>query len=228
MEQMAYGNWYFSTLSTSGLWATTAAGTGGRAWTDQSSNPYQVTLSSYDGNLHLQSLTAPGSSVQLQRRLTIESESSGSFVSFELTPLKVVTANGDTTVLPFKPIDWEKPLVLSEAEAWEYLGTDNVSLPSNAKYLVFDADIQTVTREDSSGQKASINVFSGQTFNVSIVKGAQKSQVLTERTGQSGRKVLDISSFAGQTVAIRPGGSAPSKAGGVISVAVGDIYAPKR
>jgi hypothetical protein len=228
MLQWVYGNWYTSTLSTSGLWANTALSYGGRAWTDQSSTPYQITLSSYDGSLHLESLMQPGSNVQLQRRLTLESESSGSFVSFELSPLKLVTAKGDTTVLPFKPIDWEKPLVLSEAKAWEYLGTDNVSLPSNAKYLVFDADIQTVTRQDSSGQKASINVFTGKSLDVSIVKGVQKTQVLTDTKGESGRKVVDISSFAGQTVSIRPVGEATSKPGELISVAVGDIYAPKQ
>jgi hypothetical protein len=228
LQQWTMGNWTASNLSTTGLWASTAAGSSVRVWTDQSASPYEVKRSSMDGTLQLQAIIAGASSVQNERRVTLESESSGSFLSFELTPLTIVSSEGDTTELSFKAIDQASAITLTESQSWDYIGTDNVVLPANAKYLVFDAEIQNVTRQDSTSKKSYSNPFTNKTFTVSVVKGGQKTQVYSDNTAQSGRKTIDISAFAGQTVAIRPAGTATRKAGEVITVGVGNIYAPRK
>jgi hypothetical protein len=228
MNQWAYGNWYPSTLSTSGMWANNSANAMVRVWTDQSANPYEVKRSSYDGSLQLQSMASMGNTIQNDRRLSLESESSGSFVSYQFGPMKIVGTKGDTTELQFKPIDQSNPQTFSESQSWDYLGTDTVTLPTNAKYLVFDADIQNVTRQDSTNSKSYFNIFTGKTLTVSVVRGGKKAQVYSESVAQTGRKVIDISAFGGQTVAIRPTGTATRKAGETISVGLGDIFAPRK
>jgi hypothetical protein len=142
--------------------------------------------------------------------------------------LRLVSSKGDTTELNFKGMDQSTSVILAESQSWDYLGTDDVTLPSNTKYLVFDAEIQSVTRADSSNSKSYANIFTGKSFGVSILKGGKRTSVYNETAAQSGRKVVDISAFAGQTVSIRPTGNATRKSNETITVGVGNIFAPRK
>ncbi len=197
-----------------------------RVWSEGTGSPYEVKLSS-DGSYQLQSLAEGSAVTELHRRVTLESVESGSFVSFELSPLKLVSAAGDTTELPFKPIDESQPLVASVANAWEYLGTEGVNIPSNARYLVFDAEIQSVVREDSVGHRGK-NVFPTPSFRIDLQSGLQTVSVLTEQAAKSGHKIIDLTPWAGKTLTIRPVGVAVPKSKETPVLGIGDIYVQRR
>jgi hypothetical protein len=197
-----------------------------RVWSEGTGSPYEVKLSS-DGSYQLQSLGEGSAVTELHRRVTLESVESGSFVSFELSPLKLVGAAGDTTELPFKPIDESQPLVASVANAWEYLGTESVNIPSNARYLIFDAEIQSVVREDSVGHRGK-NVFPTPSFRIDLQSGSQTVSVLTEQAAKSGHKVIDLTPWAGKTLTIRPVGVAVPKSKETPVFGIGDIYVQRR
>jgi hypothetical protein len=231
LNQQTYSSWGGpAVVSNTGQWpATTLQESGSslyndvRLWADQSgSAPYEIKRVS-DGGYQLQSIGGTMMETELHRRVTLESVKNGSFVSFEIGPLKVVSAAGDTTILPFKKIDYAKPLAATPENAWDYLGTDSVSIPTNARVLIVNADIQTIVREDTLANKGK-NVFPTRSFRVDLegVKGTVSA--LTDPQGLSGVKVINISSWAGQKVMIRPSGTAVASTGETPIVAIGDVY----
>ncbi len=229
-QQTAYTWGSPSQVSSSGQWATTTLQEYGsalyddvRLWTDQSgSSPYEIKRTS-DAGYQLQSLSGPTLATELHRRVTIESPTNRSFISYEVGPLKVVTAAGDTTTLPFKAIDKSKPLAATVDNAWDYLGTDSVSLPTNARYLLVNAEIQNVVRDDSTGGTGT-PAFLGRAFRVDVQGARKAATAYTDPQGSSGAKVIAISTWAGQRAMIRPTGMTSVQGAVQPVVGIGDIY----
>ena len=217
-------------LSTSGYWTnTTLQEQPGvpydaiRAWTDQSASPYQVTLQT-DGNYSLSKpQIKPAITADVHRRIVVESQRTRSTIWFDLAPLKVVTATNDTVVVPFKKLSFAKPLVATMANAWEYLGTDQITLPTNARSLILETDIQSQARQDTLN-KSGTNVFTSSSFRFDGVKTSQTVPLFSNQPGLSGRKVIDVSQSAGQAITFRMVGTIPATSTEPVTIGVGDVY----
>jgi hypothetical protein len=235
LNQQTYSSWGGpSMVSSTGQWPVTTLQERGsslyndvRLWTDQSgSSPYEIKRAS-DGGYQLQSIQGPMQETELHRRVTLESVKNGSDVSFEVGPLKILSTSGDTTILPFKKIDRSKPLIATVENVWDYLGTDSVAIPANARSLIVDADIQTTVREDTLGTKG-MNVFPTRSFRIEAEGSKGSSTLLSDARGSSGTKVINVSSFSGQKVIIRPVGIATPSTGETPVVGIGDVYVLRR
>ena len=231
LNQQTYSSWGApAVVSNAGQWpATTLQESGSslyngvRLWADQAgSAPYEIKRVS-DGGYQLQSVTGTIVETELHRRVTFESVQNGSFVSFEVGPLMVVSATGDTTILPFKKINSEKPLVATAENVWDYLGTDSVTLPVNARVLIVNAELQTIVREDTLAGKGK-NVFTTRSFRVDLEGAKGIFSVLSEASAISGKKVINISSWGGQKLIVRPSGTASASTGESPVVGIGDVY----
>ena len=217
-------------LSTSGQWAnttmqntTTSTGAAIRVWTGQSANPYQVTLQS-DGTYNLsKSQAQEPTTADFHRRIVVESQRTRSTISFDLAPLKVVTTANDTVAVPFKTLDMTKPFTATIANAWDYLGTDQITLPSNARSLILETDIRSQAHQDTLG-KAGTNVFTSSSFRFDGVKASQSVPLLSNQAGLSGRKVIDVTAQAGQAITLRMIGTVPATATEPVTIGIGDVY----
>jgi len=109
---------------------------------------------------------------------------------------------------------------------WDYLGSQQYTIPTNARTLFVDVAIGAEAAPDTSG-KPGPNSFTTRSFRIDAVKGTQTIQLLTDQTGTSGRKQADISTLAGQAVVIRPVGIIPSNLAQKVTVGVGDVYVEK-
>ncbi|HUI09468.1 MAG TPA: hypothetical protein VL221_04020 [Bacteroidota bacterium] len=236
LNQCVNGNWQTvgRVLSSSGYWTNTTlqeeSGTPQypvRVWTDQSANPYQVTLQT-DGtyNLSKPQIQTQGA-FDLHRRIVLESVRTGSTIWFDLGPLKVVTTSGDTVVVPFKKLSFKSPLTATLSNAWDYLGTDSIALPGNAKSLLLDAQISSQARKDSLGTSGT-NVFTVSSFRVDGIKGTQTIPLLATQPSATGSKVVDVSGQAGQSIILRMTGTAPVTATEPVTIGVGDVYVTRK
>jgi len=232
LNQCLVGSWGSTrTLSTSGQWANTSLqeqrspnmgeGYPIRVWTDLSASPYQVTLQS-DGNYSLQMVQQPGSPT-FHRRVVIESEAKGSVIWFDLAPLKVVTTAGDTVSLPFAKVSPLKPFDATLTNAWDYLGTDTLTLPSNASSLLLETDITSFAKTDSLGPKYT-NIFTSSTYQVDGLTTGKSVSLLASQPGVSGKTVVNVAQQAGKRVKLRMVGSVPAATKEVVAVGVGDVY----
>jgi hypothetical protein len=221
-------------LSSSGQWANTTLWDGAtiptypiRLWTDQSGNPHQVTLQS-DGNYSLQKTQGQGASpYDLHRRIVIESQRARSTIWFDLAPLKIVTAANDTVVVPFKQLEMTKPFTATLANAWDYLGTDQITLPTNARSLILETDIRSQARQDTL-DKAGTNVFTTSSFRFDGVKTSQTIPLLSNQPGVPGRKIIDVSQQAGQAIILRMIGTIPATSTEPVTIGVGDVYISRK
>jgi hypothetical protein len=217
-------------LSNSGAYAnttmqntTTSTGYPIRVWTDQSANPYQVTLQS-DGTYNLSKLEVQTPlTADLHRRIVLESQRTRSTIWFDLAPLKVVTTANDTVVVPFKTLDMTKPFTATIANAWDYLGTDQITLPSNARSLIVETDIISRARQDTLGTPGT-NVFTSNSVRFDGVMASQTVPLLSNQAGVSGRKVIDVSQQAGQAITLRMVGTIPATSTEPVTIGVGDVY----
>jgi hypothetical protein len=229
------GTWQIGrVLSTSGYWTNTTLQeqTGMpalpvRVWTDQSANPYQVTLQS-DGTYSLAKLQPQTEiTADLHRRIVLESQRTGSTIWFDLAPLKIVTTTNDTVVIPFKPLDMKKPITATIVNAWDYLGTDPITLPSNARSLIVDTDIRSQARQDTLGTPGT-NIFTSNSIRFDGVKASQTVPLLSSQPGLSGRKVIDVSQQAGQAITLRMVGTVPATATEPVTIGIGDVYITRK
>jgi hypothetical protein len=213
------------TISSSGQWANTTMNTPYlqpiRTWTDQSSSPYEVKLQS-EGNYNLQKVE-PEVNAEFHRRIVLQSDGTGSSVWFDLAPLKVVTATNDTVLVPFKTLDMTQPFTATMTEAWDYLGTDQVTLPANAKSLIVNTDIKSFVLPDTARSKGE-NVFTTHAFRIDVIKNGQAVTVSSDRDGISGTKSISVSQYAGQTISIRSVGTIPAEEVDKVTIGIGDVY----
>jgi hypothetical protein len=202
---------------------TTSTGYPIRVWTDQSANPYQVTLQS-DGTYNLSKLEVQTPlTADLHRRIVLESQRTRSTIWFDLAPLKVVTTANDTVVVPFKTLDMTKPFTATIANAWDYLGTDQITLPTNARSLIVETDIISRARQDTLGTPGT-NIFTSNSVRFDGVMASQTVPLLSNQAGVSGRKVIDVSQQAGQAITLRMVGTIPATSTEPVTIGVGDVY----
>jgi hypothetical protein len=233
LDQYSDGNGVWQSprlLSTTGYWTNTSlqeqTGTPSypiRVWTDQSGNPFQVTLQT-DGTYTLSKPQGqPVITSDVHRRIVLESQRTRSTISFDLAPLKIVTTTNDTIVIPFKPLDIKKPFTATIANAWDYLGTDPIALPTNARSLIVDTDIRSQARQDTLGTPGT-NIFTSNSIRLDGVKASQTVPLLSNQPGLSGRKVIDVSKQAGQAITLRMVGTVPATATERVTIGIGDVY----
>jgi len=218
-------------LSSSGQWANTTLQELPntpeypiRVWTDQSASPYQVVLST-DGSYSLQ-MAQPQDGLVLHRRIVVESVRNGSVIWFDLAPLKVVTTANDTVVLPFTKLNLSKPFAATLRNAWDYLGSDTITLPSNARSLMIETDINSYARQDTLGRKG-VNIFTSSSFRIEGVMTGQTLSLLGDQQAVSGRKEVNISQQAGKQIKLRMVGNVPA-ATEELSIGVGDVFVARK
>ena len=163
----------------------------------------------------------------LHRRIVLEGLKTGSTIWFDLAPLKVVTTANDTVAVPFKTLDMTKEYHASITDAWDYLGTDQITLPGNAKSLVIETDISSHARQDSTGAK-SVNAFTSSSFKIDGFKGSQTIPLVSNQASTSGRKVIDVSNQAGQAITLRMVGIVPGAAAEPLVIGIGDVYITRK
>jgi hypothetical protein len=234
LNQQTYSSWSGpAVVSTTGQWpvttlqeANSSLYNGVRLWTDQSGTaPFEIKRAS-DGSYQLQAIAGTTIQSELHRRVTVESVKNGSFVSCEIGLLKVADAKGDTAILPFKTIDPGRPFEATLSNAWDYLGTDSILLPTSARSLIVETDIRTIVRADTLAARGKAD-FAIRTFQVSLLGAKGTVSLLGDSQGLSGRRTIDISAWAGQKVLIRPSATVDASTGEVPIVGIGDIYVNK-
>jgi hypothetical protein len=221
-------------LSTTGYWTNTTLqeqtgvpAAAIRVWTDQSANPYQVTLQT-DGTYSLSKpQVRPVITSDVHRRVVLESQRTRSTISFDLAPLRVVTTTNDTVLIPFKPLDMKKPFTATIVNAWDYLGTDQITLPSNARSLIVETDIRSQARQDTLGTPGR-NIFTSNSIRFDGVKASQTVPLLSNQPGLSGRKEIDVSQQAGQAITLRMVGTIPATATEPVTIGIGDVYITRK
>jgi|GEM_PF-1827309 len=221
-------------LSTNGQWPntsianqTTSPGYPVRFWTDQTGSPYQVVLQS-DGNYSFQKVAPPSSPTSdLHRRIVVEGQRSGSTIWFDLAPIKVVTRSNDTIMVPFKTLDLTKPFVATITNAWDYLGTDQITLPSNARSLILETDIISYAKGDSLSS-SNVNSFTFSSFKVDGIKASQTLPFVSSQASISGKRIIDVSSEAGQSITLRMIGAIPAASTEPVTIGVGDVFIARK
>jgi hypothetical protein len=221
-------------ISTTGQWPntslanqTSSPGYPIRVWSDQTGSPYQVVLQS-DGNYSFQKVAGPSvPTTDLHRRIVVEGQRSGSTIWFDLAPLKVVTSSNDTVAVPFKNLDLTKPFIATMANAWDYLGTDQITLPSNARSLILETDITSYAKKDSLSSN-SVNSFTSSSFRVDGIKTSQTLPFVSSQASTSGKRVIDVTSQAGQTIILRMVGAVPAASSEPVTIGVGDVFIARK
>lgn len=132
------GSWGELLWSNSGQWPIVSIqnplyGPSLKTWTDQNGAPYQVKLSS---SYSPQNGASDASYLQC-RRGVIQHMQSQSYLTVEMSKVKVVTIS-DTLIIPFKAHDISQPLNITLQSMWDYLGTDTITLPETAHWLLIN------------------------------------------------------------------------------------------
>jgi hypothetical protein len=157
----------------------------------------------------------------------VEGQRSGSTIWFDLAPLKVVTSSNDTVAVPFKNLDLTKPFIATMANAWDYLGTDQITLPSNARSLILETDITSYAKKDSLSSN-SVNSFTSSSFRVDGIKTSQTLPFVSSQASTSGKRVIDVTSQAGQTIILRMVGAVPAASSEPVTIGVGDVFIARK
>lgn len=205
--------WDISTFGESGAWAnvTPEHSTSGMpffCWTDQEGPPHEITVET-SGEFSM----ARTSGVMQKRRAIVYHRDLGAALSLEFEPLRIVDANGDTSLVPFKSSFLRSRGKINLMNMWDYLGSDTVSLSANAAQLIISK--QFAQRGPSIAQRQ---------FSLHALSPDGKSIALLDTTSSSGTVSVDIEPYAGREIVLRPkllltGITPPS-----VAVGVGDVF----
>ena len=210
-------SWTITTLSESGAWAgiaheSASSGTPTYLWTDQAASPYNIIVGSSNEFSPRRNTTVQSVNLIRKRRAVVRDRRLHATLELELAPMKVVHANGDTSTVPFKRSSIRQR-GLSLANMWDYLGSDTVNLPPDARRLVvtkrFTARGPSIGRKDFS-------------FRVLNANGVQIG--VLDTTSTSGTVSVDIAPYAGMRVILRPQLTLSGVNRETIEVSVGDIF----
>jgi len=213
-------SWDISTLSESGAWAnmtqeTSSSGTPVYCWTDQGTSPYEVVvgssgLASIKGRV-VGMTTDQG--VSQKRRAIVHHRRLRATLALEFEPLKIILASGDTSVIPFKASALRQRGKINFSNMWDYLGSDVMSVPPNARRLVVSKQFGL------RGVPIGVRKFSLHVLNTSGI-----SIAVLDTTSGSGTVSVNIAPYAGMNVTFRPslvlGGIEPSS----VDIGVGDVF----
>jgi hypothetical protein len=206
--------WAITTLSTTGAWAgvtqeSPSSGEPVYCWTDQSASPHEIMVVPHAG---LQLRSSEESTTLRHTRLAVVRRNN-SMLALEIAPAKIVLATGDTTVLSFKPSALRERDNITLSGMWDYLGSDIVQLPPNARRLVLSKHF--VSRGPSIAQR---------TFALHLLDPSGRPLAVLDTTATSGTVSVSIAEYAGRSVIIRPrlilSGITPTS----VTVGVGDVF----
>ena len=209
-------SWQTSTLSQSGAWAgitqeNSKSGMPIHCWTDQTGFPYAIITGS-SSQLSPQGVTNPPG-VAGSRRAVLYQQSSSATLTLDVEPMKIVGANGDTSLVQFKksPVRGRERIVFSRM--WDYLGSGAVRLPANARRLVVSKNFST--SGPSMGKRG---------FYLHALSTTGTPIALLDSTATSGTVSLDISAYAGTNIILRPQVTLPEIDPSTRTVGVGDVF----
>ena len=213
-------SWTTSTLSQSGAWGsitegTSSSGTPTYCWTDQGPFPYEIVSGSSGLSPLKNGTTGTLNTVGViqKRRAVVYHPVLGSTLTFDFGPIRVVNTNGDTSDIGFRTPSLRDRDSINIANMWDYLGSDAVNLPANARRLIVGK--QFGIRGPSIWKQRFL-------FRVLNTNGLQIG--VLDTMANDGTVSLNITQFAGMRVILRPqvplGGIDPA----AITVGVGDIF----
>jgi hypothetical protein len=186
--------------------------------TNQSAIPYEVLWS---GGIPKQN---PPNRIEKHRMIVFQDAENYSVLSMELGSLSVITDEGKVVGLPFKAHDPTVPISLDVMNVWDYLGTEDITIPANAKWLLIKPAIESHTPEDST-EGGLVNTFTGVELNIRVnASSLSVNDTLVNKVAGSDSVQIDISKYAGKTVSIRVILSLPKDLESKIIVGVGDIF----
>ncbi len=209
-------SWNVSTLSETGRWGNitqenATSGTPIYCWTDQSAFPHEIMI----GSSGLSAVKGGGmttAGMTHRRRAVVHHRILRSTLSLEVEPMKLVLATGDTAVVQFKRSSLRQPQI-SFAGMWDYLGTDTLRVPANARRLVITK--QFTERGSKMAQRK---------FYLRLLDRDGTVLAVLDSTSASGTVSVNIAAHAGREVIVRPQvvlvGVVPS----AVEVAVGDVF----
>jgi hypothetical protein len=215
-DERVYPSWSISTVSETGRWASitqenATSGTPLYCWTDQGAFPHEVILGSSGlGGRGTGELTT--AALAHRRRAVVHHRALKATLSLELEPLKLVLATGDTTVVGFKRSSLRQPNV-TFANMWDYLGSDTLRLPANARWLVISK--QFAERGPKIAQRK---------FYLHLLNRDGTVLAVLDSSAASGTVSVNVAAYAGREVIVRPQvvlvGVVPS----LVEVGVGDVF----
>jgi hypothetical protein len=133
-------------------------------------------------------------------------------LSLELEPLKLVLATGDTTVVRFKRSSLRQPNV-TFANMWDYLGTDTLRLPANARRLVISK--QFAERGPKMAQRK---------FYLHLLDRDGTVLAVLDSSAASGTVSVNVAAYAGREVIVRPQVALVGVVPSSVEVGVGDVF----
>lgn len=210
--------WSIATLSESGAWAdivpwSPPEHSPAYMWTDQSAFPYKVVAGSGEQSLagHKEGVV----SVEMihKRGAVVENRQLRSTLMLEFEQMKVVRANGDTSVVPFKASALRQSGTITLMNMWDYLGSDTLHVPADARWLIVSK------RFAQRGP-----VISQRKFFLHALKPDGTPLVALDTTSTSGTVVVNIEQFGGQKVMVRPQVLLEGIKNRAVTIGVGDIF----
>ncbi len=214
-------SWNTSTLSQSGAWANitqenSSSGTPIHCWTDQSSFPYDIVTGSTGEVSPLRGgvIGMTNSTGLLQkRRAVIYHKRLHATLTLDIDPIRIVNASGDTTVVPFKRSRMRDRDSINVVRVWDYLGSDVVRLPANARRLIVSK--RFADRGPSIGRRG---------FAFRLLNGNGTPIALLDTTANSGTVSVNVEQYAGMSLILRPQVSLFEIDPSAVSVCAGDVF----
>lgn len=208
--------WEISTVSETGRWAhitqeSSGSGIPVYCWTDQGAFPHEIML----GSSGLSAMKGRGTAIETMthtRRAVVHHRTLGATLSLEVEPLKIALSTGDTTVVRFKRSSLRQPSI-TFGNMWEYLGSDTIRLPANARRLVIAKRFGE--RGPSIAQRK---------FYLHLLNRNGTPLAVLDSTATSGTVSVNVAPYAGRDVIVRPQvvlvGIVPQS----VEIGVGDVY----
>jgi len=217
-------SWDMSTLDESGAWAsitqkTSSSGTPVYCWTDQSTFPHEVVVGSSDAFASstgrvVRMTTNDG--VRHKRRAVVHHRTLRSTLALEFEPVKIVLANGDTTVVPFKTSSLRQRGKINYVTMWDYLGSGIVNVPANARQLIVSKRF---------GERG---VLGERKFSLRVLNNRGISIAVLDTTTTNGTITVNIAPYAGMNVSFSPALSILGIEPSILDVGVGDVFIKSR
>jgi hypothetical protein len=213
-------SWDISTLSQSGAWAniteeTSSSGTPIYCWTDQGTSPYEVVvgssgLASIKGRVEGMTNTR---GMSQKRRAVVYHRKLRATLALEFGPMKIVLANGDTTLVSFKRSSLRHRGKINYSNMWDYLGSDVISVPPNARRLVVSKQF------DLRGPSVAQRKFSLKVLNI-----GGTSIAILDTTSTSGTVSVNIAPYVGMKVILQPQLILVGIESASVDIGVGDVF----
>jgi len=214
-------SWDVSTINESGAWAnitqeTASSGLPIYCWTDQSAFPYEIVVGSTSSRVSTHARLATNEGAGQKRLAVIHHRTLRSALALEFDPMKIVLANGDTTVVPFKTSSLRQRGKINYVTMWDYLGSGIVNVPANARQLIVSKRF---------GERG---VLGERKFSLRVLNNRGISIAVLDTTSTNGTITVNIAPYAGMNVSFSPALSILGIEPSMLDVGVGDVFIKSR